>query len=152
MSYKGFFKPKNPSRYKGDPTNIIYRSSWELKLMSYLDVHPDIIEWSSEEFCIPYISPIDNKIHRYFVDFQIQVRDKSGSLQTYLIEIKPEKQTKPPAKQQKVTKKYLQEVLEWGKNEAKWKAAEEYANDRKWKFIILTENELGIKPSWYNNK
>jgi hypothetical protein len=152
MFHQGKFRPKNPKKYIGDPTNIIFRSSWELKFMSWADQKESIVKWRSEETIIPYRSPIDNKIHRYFVDFQIQVRDKSGSLQTYLIEIKPEKQTKPPAKQQKVTKKYLQEVLEWGKNEAKWKAAEEYANDRKWKFIILTENELGIKPSWYNNK
>jgi hypothetical protein len=152
MFHQGKFRPKHPEKYIGDPTNIIFRSSWELKFMSWADQKESIVRWRSEETIIPYRSPIDNKIHRYFVDFQIQVRDKSGSLQTYLIEIKPEKQTKPPVKQQKVTKKYLQEVLEWGKNEAKWKAAEEYAKDRNWKFIILTENELGIKPSWYNNK
>ena len=106
MFHQGKFRPKNPKKYIGDPTNIIFRSSWELKFMSWADQKESIVKWRSEETIIPYRSPIDNKIHRYFVDFQIQVRDKSGSLQTYLIEIKPEKQTKPPAKQQKVTKKY----------------------------------------------
>lgn len=152
MFHQGKFRPKNPEKYIGDPTNIIFRSSWELKFMSWADQKESIVKWRSEETIIPYISPIDNKYHRYFVDFQIQVRDKSGRLQTYLIEIKPERQTKPPVKQQKVTKKYVKEVIEWGKNEAKWKAADDFAKDRGWKFVILTENELGITPSWYKNK
>ena len=65
---KGMFKPKNPQKYRGDPTNIIYRSSFELKLMVYLDQHPEVISWGSEEIIIPYKSPIDNRYHRYFVD------------------------------------------------------------------------------------
>ena len=65
-TYKGLFRPKNPSKYRGDPSNIIFRSSWELRFMTYLDAHPDVLEWSSEEFCIPYVSPIDGRIHRYF--------------------------------------------------------------------------------------
>lgn len=149
MSYKGFFKPKNPSRYKGDPTNIIYRSSWELKLMSYLDVHPDIIEWSSEEFCIPYISPIDKKIHRYFPDFRVKKRNTEGIIETVVIEVKPKNQIIPPTviktKTNKPTKKYIREVMTYGVNEAKWKAAESYCADRKWKFILMSETELGIK-------
>lgn len=149
MSYKGFFKPKNPSRYKGDPTNIIYRSSWELKLMSYLDVHPDIIEWSSEEFCIPYISPIDKKIHRYFPDFRVKKRNAEGIIETVVIEVKPKNQIIPPTviktKTNKPTKKYIREVMTYGVNEAKWKAAESYCADRKWKFILMSETELGIK-------
>ena len=152
MFYKGKYKPKNPAKYAGDPTNIIYRSSWELKFMVWADTKPNIIKWRSEETVIPYISPIDNKIHRYFVDFQVQVKGKDGSLKTYLIEIKPEAQTRPPTVQKRVTKKYLNEVVTWGKNEAKWKAANEYAKDRGWKFLILTEKDLGITNSWYKNK
>lgn len=149
MSYKGFFKPKNPSRYKGDPTNIIYRSSWELKLMSYLDVHPDIIEWSSEEFCIPYISPIDNKMHRYFPDFRVKKKNAEGRIETIVVEVKPKNQITPPnvskTKTNKPTKKYIREVMTYGINEAKWKAAQAYCADKKWKFIIMSEIELGIK-------
>ena len=63
-TYKGFFKPKNPQKYRGDPTNIIYRSGWELKLMLYLDEHKDVVNWGSEELIIPYRSPIDGKVHR----------------------------------------------------------------------------------------
>ena len=148
MSYKGKFSPKHNSKYKGDPTNIIYRSLWELKLMSYLDVHPDIDKWSSEEFCIPYKSPIDGKYHRYFPDFW--VRKKNG--QCIVIEVKPLKQTKPPdlrnknkTKTGRVSRRYVNEVKTWGINEAKWKAAQNFCDDRQWEFKIMTEKELNIK-------
>lgn len=144
-SYQGYFKPKNPQKYKGDPTNIVYRSSWELKLMTYLDLHKDIVTWGSEELFIPYRSPIDNKIHRYFPDFIVTKINKEGKKETALIEVKPSAQTKPPKKQEKVTRKYITEVTTWGINEAKWKAANEYCKDRGWSFHIFTERELGIK-------
>jgi len=144
-SYQGYFKPKNPQKYKGDPTNIVYRSSWELKLMTYLDSHNDIVTWGSEELFIPYRSPIDNKIHRYFPDFIVTKINKEGKKETALIEVKPAAQTKPPKKQEKVTRKYITEVTTWGINEAKWKAANEYCKDRGWSFHIFTERELGIK-------
>ena len=144
-SYQGYFKPKNPQKYKGDPTNIVYRSSWELKLMTYLDLHKDVVTWGSEELFIPYRSPIDNKIHRYFPDFIVTKINKEGKKETALIEVKPAAQTKPPKKQEKVTRKYITEVTTWGINEAKWKAANEYCKDRGWSFHIFTERELGIK-------
>jgi hypothetical protein len=144
-NYKGYFKPKNPSKYNGNPSNIVYRSSWELKLMIFLDNHPDIIQWSSEEIIIPYISPIDGKKHRYFPDFKITKINKEGKKETSIIEVKPAAQTKPPERQNKVTKRYITEVKTWGINEAKWKAAEEYCKDRGWTFHIFTEKELNIK-------
>jgi hypothetical protein len=147
MSYKGKFVPKNFDKYNGDPTNIIYRSSWELKLMIYLDEHSDIVKWSSEEFCIPYISPIDRKVHRYFPDFW--VKKKTG--RCMLIEVKPAAQTKPPdpikknkTKTGRPSRRYLNEVKTYGINEAKWKAAYAYCRDRKWEFKIMTEKELGV--------
>ena len=144
MPYQGRYKPRNPEKYEGDPTNIIYRSGWELRLMSYCDKHPNILKWSSEEVVIPYKSPIDGRYHRYFPDFLIKTINKDGSKETILVEVKPEYQTKPPQKQKKVTKKYLNEVKTWGINEAKWKAANEYCKDRGWKFVIMTEKELSI--------
>ena len=143
--YQGYFKPKNPQKYKGDPTNIIYRSSWELKLMRFLDERKDIIKWSSEEIIIPYRSPIDGKWHRYFPDFLVTKINKDGILETALIEVKPKSQTQPPKRQNKITKRYLTEVKTWGVNEAKWKAALEFCKDRGWSFHIFTEKELGIK-------
>lgn len=142
---QGKYKPKNPQKYKGDPTGIVYRSSWELRFMSYIDNHTDVLEWASEEFSIPYRSPIDGRIHRYFPDFQVKKKGRDGLTETVVVEIKPAKETKPPVVLAKPTKRYLQEVYTWGVNSAKWKAAEEYCKDRKWKFIIMTEHDLGIK-------
>lgn len=145
MSYKGFFKPKNPKKYKGNPDNIIYRSGWEAKFMAYLDGHPDVLEWSSEEIAIPYLSPIDNKWHRYFPDFLVKRKDVHGKVETIMVEVKPKKQTKPPVKQKRITKRYILEVQTWGINSSKWEAAEAYCAKRGWKFMKLTEDELNIK-------
>lgn len=145
MAHKGFFKPRNPEKYKGDPTNIIYRSSWELRVMMYLDAHPGVIAWSSEEIRIPYISPIDGRQHTYFPDFLVQKKTPDGLIKTDIVEIKPKKQMAPPVKPKKITKAFLNEVETWGKNSAKWAAAEEYCRQRGWKFYILNEDHLNIK-------
>lgn len=110
--------------------------------MVKFDESPNVLEWKSEEVAIPYLSPIDNRIHRYFPDFIIKVLTKDGSKKTYMIEVKPKAQTKEPKKKKKITKGYLREVTEWGKNSAKWRAAEDYCSDRGWEFKILTEDEI----------
>jgi len=143
-TYKGIFRAKNPAKYRGDHTNIVYRSRWELVLMMQLDKHPDVLSWSSEEVIIPYRSPIDNRYHRYFPDFLVKKRNKDGKIETVLIEVKPKAQTMPPKKQKQKSKRYITEVQTWGVNEAKWNAAEEYCKDRKWSFMIMTEDELGV--------
>lgn len=139
MAYKGRFIPKNPQKYLGDYKNIIYRSSWECRVMDWLDKNPDVISWASEEVVVPYISPVDNRPHRYFPDFIVKTRTK-----TMMLEIKPAKQAKPPEPRQRVTKQYIQEVATWGVNQAKWKAANEYCLDRGWEFKVLTEDHLGL--------
>lgn len=141
---KGKFIPKNIYKYRGNYRNIIYRSSWELKFMNYCDSNPSVLEWGSEEIVIPYRSPIDNKIHRYFVDFYVKIKNSSNCIEKYLIEIKPKKQTKEPQVQKRKTKQYIYEVVEYAKNQAKWSAAEEFCKDRNWKFMILTEDQLKI--------
>lgn len=145
MAYRGKFRPKYPKKYKGDPTNIIYRSLWEANCMKYFDLNPSILHWSSEEVIVPYKSPIDGRWHRYFPDFLIHVKNKDNQTETIMIEVKPHKQTKEPKPQKRITKKYLYEVQTWGINSSKWRAAEEFCADRKWKFMIITEKELGIK-------
>lgn len=145
MFHKRKYSPLHPDKYSGDPSNIIMRSSWETKFARWCDVNPSVIKWKSEETIIPYICPTDNKVHRYFVDFQVQIRNKNGCLKTYLIEIKPESQTIPPVPPKRKTKRFIQEVMTYGKNQAKWKAATEYAKDRGWEFMIFTERHLGIK-------
>ena len=144
MAYSGRFRPKNPKKYVGDPTNIIYRSSWECRVMRWLDDNPSILSWASEELVIPYISPVDKRYHRYFPDFLVKVKTKDGITKTMILEIKPKKQAVEPVKKKRVTKQYLQEVMTWGVNQAKWKAAEEYALDRGWEFKVLTEEHLGL--------
>tara|TARA_R110001592_G_scaffold351165_5_gene648146 strand:- start:820 stop:1254 length:435 start_codon:yes stop_codon:yes gene_type:complete len=139
-AYKGIFKPKHPHKYKGDPTNIIYRSSWEKQCMIYFDNKPDIVQWQSEEWFIPYRHPITGRIHRYFPDFVI----KNTKDQVYVIEVKPYKQTQEPKIQKKKTRRYLTEVKTFAINTYKWKAAREYCAARKWEFVILTEKELKI--------
>lgn len=140
--YKGFYTPSHPEKYKGKKDVIIYRSSWELRFMRYCDTHSNILEWSSEEIIIPYVSPIDGKMHRYFVDFYVKVRNKTGDIEKLLVEIKPKKFTKPPVKKKRVTKTYLSEIKQWGINKAKWDAAVKYANKKGMKFIIMTEDTL----------
>lgn len=144
-TYKGRYKVINPAKYKGDVTNVVYRSLWELRFMKWCDNNEAILEWGSEIVVIPYVSPVDNKVHRYFVDFYIRVKNKNNEIQKYIIEIKPEKFTKPPPIPKKKTKQFIEEVFTYGINEAKWKAAREYCEDRKMKFLILTEKELGLE-------
>lgn len=144
MYYQGKYTPRHPEKYEGDPTQIIYRSSWELKFFNWCDSNPSIVKWCSEEIIIPYRCPTDNRVHRYFPDAKIQVRDKDGKLHVYIVEIKPYKQTKSPVKRRQTQQQYLNEVMTWGKNTAKWKATEEYCKDRGYKFKLITERELGI--------
>jgi len=110
--------------------------------MRYLDDNSNVLEWKSEEIAIPYVSPVDNRYHRYFPDFIIKVKTPDGKTQTMMIEVKPKNQTKEPTKKKKITKQYINEVTTWGVNQSKWKAAEEYCLDRGWKFKILTEDEI----------
>lgn len=145
MYHKRKFTPLNPQKYTGDPTNIIMRSSWETKFALWCDQNPAVIKWNSEETIVPYVCPTDNKWHRYFIDFRIQLRDRSGTLKTYLVEIKPEKYTVPPVQPSRKTKRFLIEAASYVKNQAKWKAANQFAKDRGWEFIVLTERHLGIK-------
>jgi hypothetical protein len=145
MFHKRRYVPINPHKYKGDPTNIIMRSSWETQFAIWCDHNPSVVKWSSEETVIPYRCPVRNTIHRYFVDFKITVKDKNGLIQTYLVEIKPSKQTIPPDYPGKQTKRYLKESYTFLVNQAKWEAARKWALDRNYKFMIVTENELGLK-------
>ena len=145
MAYKGRFNISNPSKYKGDPQKIIYRSLWERKFMVYCDTNDAILEWGSEEYIIPYLSPWDGRIHRYFPDFYIKVRQANGTTKKYIIEVKPKKQCKPPDKPKRKTKKWYKETRAWGINSAKWKYAEDWCNNNGMEFKILTEDHLDIR-------
>ena len=140
MRYQGKYRPSFPRKYKGDPSNVIYRSSWEYKFMKWCDTTPSIVEWGSEEIVIPYTSPVDGKTHRYFPDFYI----KTNNNDRYLIEVKPLKQTKEPKTQKRMSKRYINEVVTWSVNKAKWNAAEKFCSKQGWEFKIITEKELKV--------
>lgn len=145
MAYSGKYKVKNPTKYRGDHTNIVYRSQWEKYVFMWCDNNEDISQWSSEEIIIPYFYEVDKKYHRYFPD--VFIKFKNG--RTILVEIKPEKETKPPEFKGRKTKQYLSEGLTYVKNMNKWSAAQNFVADRGWGFEIWTENHLeryGIKP------
>lgn len=144
-TYNGPFRPTKPRKYKGNTTNITYRSNWELQVMKYCDTNDSIVKWSSEEVIVPYVSPMDKRYHRYYVDFWI----KKDTGEELLVEVKPKKETRVPKKPKRQTKKFINEATTYMVNDAKWNAAKEYASTRKMKFEIWTEDTLrsmGLLP------
>ena len=144
MAYSGKYRPRFPKKYKGDVSKITYRSSWEARCMNYFDLNENILWWASEELIIPYKSPVDGRYHRYYPDFVINVRQRDGKTKTLMIEVKPENQKNAPKVRARQTKKYINEVVTYAVNQAKWDAATEYCNDRMWEFKVLTEKDMGI--------
>jgi hypothetical protein len=143
-SLKGKFIPTNPQKYVGDWKDICFRSSWELKYCQFCDRTTNIVKWSSETCVVPYVSPIDGKQHRYFIDFSVWIKNKDGIITKYLVEIKPKSMCTAP-KPRKKTKSYIEEVMRWGVNSSKWKAAHKFAESHGAKFMIINEEHLGIK-------
>jgi len=151
MAYKGKYTPANTSKYRGDSTNIIYRSLLERRFMVYCDINSTVKWWASEELYIPYVSPIDGKWHRYFVDFVIGIDDGRDSEQTIMVEIKPYRQCVAPKirvfeskvdRRKRDYRDYARSVKDWGINSAKWAAANRYCKDRGWVFKIITDKDL----------
>jgi hypothetical protein len=118
FTYKGKYNPINTHKYVGNAKNVTYRSMWERRFMKYCDMNTNVLQWSSEELVIPYISPVDNRKHRYYPDFLLTVKDKDGNKKTMVIEV----------------------MKTWSVNEAKWKYATEFCKDKNWEFRILTED------------
>ena len=148
-SYKGKYTPKRPEKYKGDPNMCFYRSSWERRFMTFCDENDSVVEWASEEVVVPYVSPVDGRRHRYFVDFWVRMRKPDGSIEECLIEVKPKRQTVRPDTPltKKVSKSKIYEIRNWMVNSAKWAAAKDYCEDRGWSFRLLTEEDIfGAKP------
>ena len=111
--------------------------------MVYCDRNDAVLEWGSEEFIIPYISPLDGRMHRYFPDFYVKIRQADGSVKKWIIEVKPKSQCGPPKQPSRKTPRFVTEVRTWGVNKAKWEAALEWCADRGMEFKILTEDHLG---------
>lgn len=142
-TYKqGFYKPTNPQKYAGDPDQIVWRSGWELRFMRWCDTNPDVLTWASEGIVVPYFSAIDQKNHRYFVDFLIKVKKADGTVKNYLVEIKPDEQTRAPTKTK--SKYYQSQCIEYVRNCEKWAAAAAWAGKNGCEFIVMTEYSLGL--------
>lgn len=140
---QGFFKPQHPEKYKGS-FPIAYRSKWELICMRRLDSNPNILSWGSESVIVPYPNPLTGRISRYFIDFNVTLRDKQGQIKKYLVEIKPHSQTLPPSQKCRNPRTLIRQQAEYVKNQAKWKAAEAFAHTKGSQFVILTEKHLGL--------
>jgi hypothetical protein len=143
---QGYFKPAFPEKYVGDPTQIIFRSSWEFKFLKWCDHSPTVTKYSSEPVGIPYYSPLDKRGHTYYIDFYVVTKDNDGREQSWLIEVKPDKYTKPPTAPARMTDKqtasYVYAAKQYIVNQAKFEAAKEFASVRGLKFGIITENFL----------
>lgn len=148
-SYKGAFKPTNPQKYIGDVKNIVFRSLLERTFLKWCDTNESVVAYSSEETIIPYVSPLDNRVHRYFVDAYIEIKDREGNIKKFLVEIKPKSQTVPPKPKYTETgrphKRYLKESAIWAVNSAKWEAAQKYCEKQGYQWKILDEESLGVR-------
>jgi hypothetical protein len=140
---QGVFFPKHPEKYKGT-LPIVYRSSYELKFQRWADHNPNVVTWGSESIIVPYPNPLTGKVSRYFVDFNVIMKDKEGNYKKFLIEIKPSSQTVPPVQQTRNTRSLAKRQAEYIKNQAKWKAATEWSKKKGYEFFVLTEKHLGI--------
>jgi hypothetical protein len=137
---QGIFTPKNADKFIG--TKAVYRSGLELKFMRFCDNNPNVLKWSSENVVIPYISPIDGRVHRYFVDNFVVIKEGT-QIKKYLVEIKPYKQTMAPTTKYRKREHLLYEQQMYSVNQAKWASAREFCNKKGLEFLILTEKDLG---------
>lgn len=136
--HQGVYKLKNPKKYIGNPDNITYRSSWEQKAFIWLDTSPKIIRWNSEEVVVNYLSKLDGRIHRYFVDLYFEVKDKEGNIKKILAEVKPYAQTVKPV-EGKNRQTYINACITYQRNIDKWKYCREFAKSKGLDFVLLTE-------------
>ena len=145
---QGRFIPRNPSKYRGNPSNIIYRSSWERSFLHWCDNTRQVAAWASEELVIPYRSPLDGRMHRYYVDFVVWISTPEG-IRKYAVEIKPkaECQMPKPPKRKSLNEAYIKRLQTWEVNQAKWKCAKAWCEANGFQFLILTENELCKKQA-----
>lgn len=149
VSYKGKYTLKHPEKYIGDKDGITYRSGLELKFFNWCERDSNVLRWSSEPFPVPYRLIMENedgqkynKAHRYFFDALLKVRERSGKVSIWMVEIKPYKQTSAPKMPKRKTKYYLRECVEWKRNQAKWAAADKYCQKKGWEFKIITEKQI----------
>lgn len=141
---QGYYYPRNKEKFVGGQY-AIYRSGLELAYFKFFDENPRCLKWGSENFVVPYFHDLDQKWHKYYIDL-VAVIKEGTELKKYLIEIKPERQTKEPEHTPRKRKKtLLTEQVTYSKNKAKWSAADHFAKAQGFKFVVLTEKDIGYK-------
>jgi len=146
---QGIYRLEYPSKYIGPLTDggVLYRSSWESRVFYYMDHNNNVIEWSSEGLIIPYIFKLDGKVHKYYPDVVAKINTRDG-IKTFVIEIKPKKQTIEPSKPKNRSldrkRKYEKELFTYSKNISKWEATQEYCDKNGYEFKLITEDEIFI--------
>jgi len=138
---QGIFIPRNKNKFIG--SKAIYRSSLELRFMKFCDTNDKVIKWGSENVIIPYLNPLDGKVHRYFVDNFVQIQE-GDKVKRYLVEIKPSSQLQPPKTKYRKKSNLIYEQTMYVTNQAKWQAAREWCNKKGLEFIIITEKHLTV--------
>jgi hypothetical protein len=148
--YTGYYKPINKEKYIGNINKIYYRSLWERSFCKWCDKNVKVMEWAIEPFDIPYYDQGKRKNRRYNPDFYVLMQNGTK----YLIEIKPDHETKPPTSK-KGTKRYLLAESTYITNRSKWNAATEYCRQHNLIFKVMTEytlNDMGIRIMKKNKK
>jgi hypothetical protein len=146
---KGIYRPINSNKYIGGD-KCIYRSSWELKAFKFLDKNPKVLRWCSERVIIPYMSRLDNRMHKYYVDLFAEIQFTNGTKKKYLIEVKPYKKTLPPVESKRKKKTtILHEKVEYVQNQDKWSHAKQYCKVNKLNWMILTEKGIYINDDQF---
>jgi hypothetical protein len=132
----GVYTPIHREKYLGQ-YNPIFKSLLEYRMMRYLDESSSIEKWVYEPGGISYLDESTDKKRHYYIDFMAVVKPKEGNEKTVWIEVKSEKETKPPK-----NPKNLRDLALWVKNQSKWKAAREMAARRGAEFLVVTEKLL----------
>lgn len=136
MALRARFIPRHPEKYVGDVDKIFARSSWEVTVMKKFDSHPDVLRWGSEEISIPYLSPADSRVHMYYPDFFMEYVDKHGVVHKEIVEVKPQHESEAAHAKSDRSKEAL--II----NEAKWKSATLYCEQRGMLFRVITEKSI----------
>ena len=136
---QGQYKPLNPNKYVGTYP-IIFRSSWEHKVMVMFDTNPNITNWASESLKIPYQNPFTGKYTVYVPDFVVTYVDAKGNQKAEIIEVKPAKETfLEQAKSQ-------QAKAAVALNTFKWAAAQAFAKHHGMTFRVMNEGNIFNNP------
>lgn len=136
---QGKYTPANPEKYVGTYP-IVFRSSWEHKVMVMFDSNPNITSWASEPVKIPYKNPFTGKYTVYVPDFVVTYVDAKGSQKAEIIEVKPAKETF--LEQAKSQRAKAAVAL----NTFKWQAAQAFARNHGMTFRVMNENNIFNNP------